>query len=235
MDTRPRPRGSSPHEPTPTATRPARGTVAGGGRARRGDRRGEILRHLRERNSATAGELADAMDVHPNTVRFHLAVLEREGDVVRRTAPARSPGRPEIRYSVPPATDADPQRPDLLARILLARIAAAADPVGEAEDAGYQWGQGEVGPAARGDGSAVDGLVDALDSAGFAPALSDGATLELRNCPLREFLSSHGRLVCSVHRGMMTGFLDAAGSSNTVDSLEPFATPTSCRALLRGR
>lgn len=201
----------------------------------RGERRAEVLRLLRERTGASAVELAACLDVHPNTVRFHLGILEQDGDVVRETLPARTPGRPEVRYFAPPASEPGPHRADLLAGILLSRVATASDPAAEAEDAGYQWGSGEAARAAGRDGSAVDGLIDTLDSAGFAPTLTDDADIDLHNCPLREFLGTHGKLVCSVHRGMMTGYLDGAGSSSAVASLEAFATPTSCRAHLRRR
>ncbi|MGC3022423.1 MULTISPECIES: helix-turn-helix transcriptional regulator [unclassified Brevibacterium] len=221
MDTRLGPRGDSLGRPDSTAAR--------------GGRRAEILRQLRGRSSATAVELAESLGVHPNTVRFHLGVLERDGDVVRHTRPAHGPGRPEVRYFLTPATDSGPHRADLLARILLSRVASAPDPAGEAEEAGYQWGSGAAAGAGSRADSAVDGLIDTLDAAGFAPARLDGNQIDLHNCPLREFLGTHGSLVCAIHRGMMTGFLEAAQSSNAVESLEPFATPTSCRARLRRR
>ncbi|UVI37768.1 helix-turn-helix transcriptional regulator [Brevibacterium spongiae] len=221
MDTRPKPRSDSP-------TRPA--STSAGGR-----RRSDILRLLRERTSATAVELAEGLDVHPNTVRFHLGILERDGEVLREAQSAGTPGRPEVRYFAPPASEPGPRRADLLAEILLARIASSANPAAEAVDAGYQWGTGEAARAQRRGSSAVDGLIDALRESGFGPTLEDRTQIDLHNCPLREFLSAHGRLVCAVHSGMMTGFLDGAGSSQTVDSLEAFATPTSCRARLRRR
>jgi len=199
----------------------------------RGDRRAEILRALRAETTATAAELADALGLHPNTVRFHLGVLESNGDVIREQVPARRPGRPELRFRV--VTSPSAARPDLLARILLARVASAADPDSEAEDAGRQWGTGEgTGAGGAGD-AAIDGLIDTLESTGFAPVRAEDDVIDLHNCPLREFLGTHGHLVCSIHRGLMAGYLDAAQSPSTVDSLEPFSTASSCRTRLRRR
>ncbi|HJA59775.1 MAG TPA: helix-turn-helix domain-containing protein [Candidatus Brevibacterium intestinavium] len=199
----------------------------------RGDRRAEILRALRAETTATAAELAEALGIHPNTVRFHLGVLESNGDVIREQVPARRPGRPELRFRIVARPSA--ARPDLLARILLERVASAADPDSEAEDAGRQWGTGEgTGAGGAGD-AAVDGLIDTLESTGFAPVRTEDDVIDLHSCPLREFLSTHGHLVCSIHRGLMAGYLDAAQSPSTVDSLEPFSTASSCRTRLRRR
>lgn len=207
----------------------------GGPAAPRHERRSEILRALRERTSASAAELADLLGVHPNTVRFHLSVLERSGSVVRAQSTSATPGRPELRFRLPPTQTSVGLRADLLARILLSRIAAGDDPQSEAEEAGRQWGTGEAVRAGRTGTDAVADLLDVLESTGFAPSANDGAAIDLHNCPLREFLDSHGRLVCAVHRGLMTGFLDAAQSPRTVSSLVPFATATTCRAHLQQR
>lgn len=199
----------------------------------RSDRRADILRALRSATTATAAELAEAVGLHPNTVRFHLGVLEGNGDVIREQVPARRPGRPELRFRIVP--NPSPARPDLLARVLLARVASAADPDSEAEEAGRQWGTDE-GAAVDGAGeTAIDGLIETLESTGFAPVRTAADVIDLHNCPLREFLSTHGQLVCSIHRGLMAGYLDAAQSPSTVDSLEPFSTASSCRTRLRPR
>lgn len=201
----------------------------------RHERRSEILRTLRERTSASAAELADLLGVHPNTVRFHLGVLESSGTIVRERQMTRTPGRPELRFRLPPTRNSAGLRADLLARILLTRIAAGDDPENEAEDAGCQWGSDEAERAARTESDAVRGLLETLESSGFAPSVKDDAEIDLHNCPLREFLDTHGRLVCAIHKGMMAGFLDAAQAPYAVDSLVPFATATTCRAHLRRR
>lgn len=201
----------------------------------RRNRRAEIVRGLRERTSASAAELADGLGVHPNTIRFHLAGLERDGEVVRERQSAQAPGRPELRFRLSPAAEPATERADLLARILLSRLAAAENPEAEAEAAGHQWGSAEAQNRTGARTEAVDDLVRMLEESGFAPARRGGSQIDLLSCPLRQFLGTHGRLVCAIHRGMMTGFLDAVGSPNAVESLTPFATATSCSTRLQTR
>ena len=201
----------------------------------RRDRRAEIVRRLRERTSASVAELAAGLEVHPNTVRFHLFGLERDGEVVREQQPTQTPGRPALRFRLAPAAEPTTGRADPLAGILLSRIAAAEDPTAEAEAAGRQWGSAEAQSRVGAPTEAVEGLVGMLEEAGFAPTRRGGDQIDLLSCPLRQFLGTHGRLVCAIHRGMMAGFLDAVGSPNTVESRIPFATATSCRTRLRSR
>lgn len=199
----------------------------------RRNRRAEIVRALREHTSASVAELAEGLGVHPNTIRFHLSGLEGDGEVVREQRPAYSPGRPELRFRLSPAAEPPTERADLLGRILLSRIAAAEDPTAEAEAAGRQWGSTEAQSRTGAYAEAVDDLVSMLEEAGFAPARRGGNQIDLLNCPLRQFLGTHGRLVCSIHRGMMAGFLDAVGTPSAVESLTPFATATCCRTRLQ--
>lgn len=203
----------------------------------RRDRRAEIVRRLRESADATVAELAEVLDVHPNTVRFHLTALERSGDVVRVRQTPHTPGRPELRFRLAPAAEPATDRVDLLARILLTRIAEAEDPTTEAEAAGRHWGSAEAERTASAEGhaDAVEDLIGMLEESGFAPARRGRDRIDLLSCPLRQFLATHGTLVCSIHRGMMAGFLEGTQSLSTVDSLEPFATATSCRTRLQTR
>ena len=57
---------------------------------------------LRESASPMSiGEIAGRLDVHPNTVRFHLDALAGQGQVERLdTAPA-GPGRPPLVFRAP--------------------------------------------------------------------------------------------------------------------------------------
>src|SRR5699024_10829567 len=84
-------------------------------------------------------------------------------------------------------------------------------------------------------GTAIEGLIGSLECTGFARVRTEDHVIDLHSCPLREFLSTHGHLVCSIHRGLMAGYLDAAQSPRTVDPLEPFSTASSCRTRLRQR
>src|SRR5664279_996073 len=50
-------------------------------------------------------ELAEAVDLHPNTVRQHLDQLVEAGLAVRDTAPSVGRGRPALRYAAEPGSD----------------------------------------------------------------------------------------------------------------------------------
>jgi predicted ArsR family transcriptional regulator len=52
-------------------------------------------------------ELADAVDLHPNTAREHLDLLVEAGLVRRETAAAAGRGRPGLRYVAEPQERAD--------------------------------------------------------------------------------------------------------------------------------
>ncbi len=70
-----------------------------------GDSRNRLVVHLR-RGLRTVGELARAVGLTPNAVRQHLAVLERDGIVVRRPSQratgALPRGKPATRYEIAP-------------------------------------------------------------------------------------------------------------------------------------
>lgn len=70
-----------------------------------GDSRNRLVVHLR-RGLRTVGDLARAVGLTPNAVRQHLAVLERDGIVVRRPSQratgALPRGKPATRYEIAP-------------------------------------------------------------------------------------------------------------------------------------
>src|SRR3954471_10634576 len=57
-----------------------------------------IVRHLVDGRSATLSELADAAEVHLNTIRAHVAALERAGVLRSTVKTATGPGRPAAEY-----------------------------------------------------------------------------------------------------------------------------------------
>jgi len=70
-------------------------------------------------------------------------------------------------------------------------------------------------------------LADELDRLGFEPAveLGDGTAegavrVEFLHCTFRELAEAYPDLVCSLHRGICAGVIDAAGGG----SMQEFAT-----------
>ncbi|HET7768857.1 MAG TPA: helix-turn-helix domain-containing protein [Chloroflexota bacterium] len=80
--------------------------------------KGEILRRLRA-GERTADELASALEVTPNAVRFHLAELERDRLVEQRSV-RRGPRKPSHGYSLTAAGQAlFPRRYDAVLNAVL--------------------------------------------------------------------------------------------------------------------
>ncbi|NJP45338.1 helix-turn-helix transcriptional regulator [Actinacidiphila epipremni] len=194
-------------------------------------------------------ELARRLGVHANTVRFHLDALLAEGAVTRRTEPPSGRGRPRTVYAHVPGMDrSGPRGYLLLARLLVAHLTA--QPRTAAEAAGHAWGAQLAAPPAvpsggppaeppggpsespAGPGEAARRLADVLAGIGFAPDVESARRIRLRHCPFLELAEENGRVVCSVHLGLMRGALAAMGAPVTAARLEPFATADSCLAHL---
>lgn len=208
-----------------------------------------ILNHLRsERQALGVREIAAAMGLHHNTVRFHLDLLVTAGLVKRYQEPPRGPGRPRVAYEAIPASELEaaaepqPHRGDhLLAQILASYLAGTAeDPSAAATTAGREWGRylvSEPKPFERVDAeAAVDQVLSFLEELGFAPTShtdNGDITIELHRCPFREVAEAHPEVACSVHLGLIQGALAALRAPVEGTSLEPFVTPRLCRAHLR--
>ncbi|MGS2646280.1 helix-turn-helix domain-containing protein [Streptosporangium sp. LJ11] len=205
-------------------------------------RRRLILAMLRE-SEAPLGvvEIAERLDVHPNTVRFHLDALADTGRIERVHAAPAGPGRPPLVFRARPGMDlAGPRNYRVLAEILAGSLASGPEPAARAIEAGRAWGvalaAGRPAPAADPTREeAVRELVSLLDDIGFAPeerSAGDGEQIGLRHCPFLDLVETQGKVICPLHLGLMRGTMTALGSPVTVDRLEPFAEPDLCLAHL---
>ena len=188
--------------------------------------------------------LATAVDLHPNTVRGHLDVLERAGLVVRRNEIRHSPGRPRLLYSRPAdAGEATPGGYRLLAEMLATSLRVASDdPAAVAHEAGRRWGrQLTVSAVAAGDVDVAPlaQLTQVLDDFGFGPSPSqDGpgrTVIELSDCPFRDLARRHPDIVCKLHLGMIRGVAENLGDTLEIESLKPFVEPSLCRTVVCSR
>jgi len=181
----------------------------------------------------TIAELAESSGVHANTVRFHLDTLVANGQV-EPTEPDRSgPGRPAALFRAVPRMDpGGPRRFRLLAEILTRSLAADPAPARRAAEAGRDWGLGLPVPSSG--QTPVTHLIALLDDLGFAPEQDtrDRSRIGLRHCPFLELAETHAAVVCPIHLGLMRGVMESAGSSVTVDRLDPFVEPDLCVAHL---
>jgi predicted ArsR family transcriptional regulator len=204
-------------------------------------RRHDVLQVLKAANAAMSiAQIAAELDVHPNTVRFHLDTLLKEGRVEHADAEHKSPGRPALMFrSVRRMDRGGPRSYRLLAEILTIGIAADQDPGTKAFAAGRAWGRqmepGATHTVPAGPDESVDQLVDLLDELGFAPERRevDGKKqVGLRHCPFLELAEARKSVVCPIHLGLMQGALETWEAPLAVDRLDAFIEPDLCLAHL---
>jgi predicted ArsR family transcriptional regulator len=185
--------------------------------------------------SLSAQELAERLELHPNTVRLHLERL-REAEIVDVEARHRGTvGRPQHRYFLAagaPGLGFDPPAHALLAGLLAAlaeRIGADAE---DAADTGRAWGaQAARRTRTR---SCLRALEGELARLGFEPATSpadgdaEGTTrIDFLHCPFRELAEAYPELVCNLHRGLCEGVVDEVGGGR-VDEFATLYAPAPC-------
>ena len=196
-------------------------------------------------------EIAETLDLHPNTVRPHLERM-REVGLLEVTTDARGEvGRPQHRYSLAadaPSLGLEPPTMPVLARMVLAMAerlgASPADAVAV----------GEVEGRARATGyddapSALEALVADLDRLGFDPVVTEGgdddearaadpdlvtAVVAFANCPFADLARAHPDLVCSLHRGLVAGFVAHMGDAEVAEFC-PLAHRTPCQVSIATR
>jgi predicted ArsR family transcriptional regulator len=209
--------------------------------------RTRLLEVLRDEPDLDAGVLASRLDLHVNTVRSHLNVLEEAGLVVPVTEERDRPGRPRLLYRVSEQVQgevpvADDRGYRFLAGILASYLGATTeDTEAAAERAGAAWGSFVVEkPAPFAELAASDGLdrlVAMLQEFGFDPELDEDdperPQLLLRRCPFLDVAREHPDVVCSVHLGLMRGALDELGVEVRAEDLLPWAQPEGCVSHLR--
>jgi len=189
---------------------------------------------------ATA-DIADSLDLHPNTVRPHLERMREVGLLDSRTEVPSGVGRPQNLYSIAPASPSlglEPPTFPMLARMLV-QLAERTGASGEdAAEIGRDQGRIDA-EAHRAAPSCLEALVNQLDLLGFDAAVDgtdDGETaiIAFTHCPFQELAESHPELVCSLHRGMVEGFVDAMGDA-LVDEFHPLIHREPCQVVISTR
>lgn len=185
-----------------------------------------------------ASEIAEHIDLHITTVRFHLDQLEGAHLIRRDVEREGRRGRPRVVYRAMPAVHQSTVHRQLI-EVLAGALATDADG-GRARSvkAGEQWAQAlvpENGPTQN--DRSIDPLVTLLDELGFEPELEsddDSHVIQLLACPFREAALDHPSVVCSVHRGLIKGTLEKTGHDTGEAELHPFVQPELCTVTLRG-
>ncbi len=203
-------------------------------------RREDVLATLRASDEPmTIIAIADRLDVHPNTVRFHLDTLVADGRVERAEPGRRGPGRPPQLFRAVHGMDpGGPRRYQELAEVLLLSLTGQRNAAAKAASAGRAWARRITlrdTRTAAGAKQSARWLVKFLDDLGFAPQLRtvDGQQqVGLRHCPFLELAEGGSDVVCPVHLGLMRGALETWNAPVTVEKLEPFVEPDLCLAHL---
>jgi predicted ArsR family transcriptional regulator len=177
----------------------------------------ELARSTRPRTTA---EIAQTLELHPNTVRPHLERMRDVGLVEVSAATRGEIGRPQHRYSLAPDAPSlglEPPTMPLLARLVLGTAHRAGAAPADAEAVGFDEGRTRAVPYADAP-SSLEALVAELDRLGFDPLVSDGdddetAVVAFANCPFAEVAALHPELVCSLHRGLVAGFVSQMGDA----------------------
>lgn len=171
---------------------------------------------------ATA-EIAESLDLHPNTVRPHLERMRDVGLLEARPDSRGAVGRPQNLYSLAsdaPSLGLEPPVFPMMARMLL-ELAGDAGVAGEpAAAAGREQGRRLAHRRGEPATPCVDAAISMLDELGFDPAAvtEDGTTtVAFGHCPFADLAASNPDLVCSLHRGLLEGFVDAHGGGHLQD------------------
>jgi predicted ArsR family transcriptional regulator len=184
------------------------------------------------RPQATA-EIAESLDLHPNTVRPHLERMREVGLLQVEVDSRGAVGRPQHRYWLAegaPSLGFEPPAFPVLARMLLRVAASAAVPPDDATDAGREQGAADAQRVGS-DLDSDEALLEELDLLGFDPAAvraDDTLTVAFTRCPFRELAESAPDLVCSLHRGLVEGFVSGRKDATVVEFCD-IADRTPCQ------
>jgi len=168
-----------------------------------------IVRHLAHNDSATLGELAEVAGVHVNTIRGHVASLERADVLVSTQKPASGPGRPATEYRLAEGWALSSTDFLELAGLLAAALVRNRPDAGALRETGADWGRYLGGRPGRRDVTAE--LPRALERLGFHTTIT-GDVVRISGCPCAVVSPDHPEVVCALATGLVDGVLAASGS-----------------------
>ena len=174
------------------------------------------LELARSPHPLSTAEVAGSLGLHVNTVRPHLERM-REVGLLEVQADARGGvGRPQNRYALAPDAPSlglEPPLFPLAARLLLRLAAETGAGEEEATEIGREQGRADGRRAVP---PCLEAVVARLATLGFDPAVvsSDGgATIAFTHCPFGDLAVTHPEIMCSLHRGLVEGFVAELGDA----------------------
>lgn len=189
-----------------------------------------VVRCLEERERASLGELAEAADVHPNTLRPHVLELEDAGLLVaeRRMLPSRR-GRPGIDYRLASGWERSSGHFLRVAELLAAAVGRAGLEADQLRAVGEEWGRYLLGRPGSYDIEAE--LPRVLGTLGYEANVL-GGRLEMARCPCSTVAPDRPELMCLLAEGVVQGALAAAGGERSAGSFQHDAKLRRCSAKL---
>lgn len=187
----------------------------------------------------SAAELAERLELHPNTVRLHLERLREAGIVEAEAVHRGTVGRPQHRYSLAagaPGLGLDPPAHVVLAGLLAALAEQYGVSGADATAIGRRWGD-EAARRTR-TTACLGTLAEQLDTLGFDPYVDsepepdEPIRIDFMHCPFRELAEAYPELVCNLHRGLCEGIVENRGGG----SIHEFATlydPEPCHVTVK--
>jgi predicted ArsR family transcriptional regulator len=193
-----------------------------------GDSRAAVLEFIEAANDVVrVAQIAEAVGLHPNTVRGHLDALLASGRITRVPDQRSTRGRPHWLYS---GTASASIRE--LARALDSELDRASAP-DVARLAAATWAEAgpDVGPVETLE-AAVDQATRVLTDFGFEAVRNPvGDEITLRACPYASLVAEHP-VICDIHAGLLTEVLKRTGQPVSLRQLDVFPRPDLCVAHL---
>ena len=193
----------------------------------------------------TAGQLAEAVGLHPTTVRFHTDQLEAAGILRSHLTTQFGVGRPRKVYSAASAQAGHDQAGYLLR--LLELMTESFNEGGTPQEAGEGWARRHLVLASSSPAASpgawlgkVGPLVDVLQDWGYSPSLTtaDGGRtchITLADCPFRGLAQDNPDVVCGIHEGLVRGALRQVGEDDVAVVVTPFVRSTLCHVQITTR
>jgi predicted ArsR family transcriptional regulator len=171
----------------------------------------------------TVAAITDAVGLHHNAIRQHLARLCAAGLVIETREQRHTPGRPRLLYCAArtaPRDASDHYR--RLAHLLLRVVQTGASARDVGRDAGRQ-----DATSSRSTTDPVAALEHETARHGFMPTRvhrSGRVELVLNHCPIADVAADDPTTVCALHLGLAEGFLDAIGGAQvtTLTAKDPY-------------
>jgi len=199
------------------------------------------LELARSSQPRTTAEIAEALQLHPNTVRPHLDRMRDVGLLQLDVETRGEVGRPQHRYSLAadaPSLGLEPPSTVMLSTMLLRVVEAAGIKGADAAEIGRVHGADDAERYVDAP-SSLEALVSQLDRVGFDPVVADGedddtVVVAFAHCPFRSFAEANPDVVCSLHRGLVEGFLDRLGDTSVTEFCS-LAHRTPCQVAVTSR